>query len=196
MFQTGPRRRWNVLPSHTFSAFWLRSSVVSVLISLISDNALQEHRYYTNFLSGLRVAPPCGSPWQALPLDCTPPTRRAPSKPFISLGRLAQWKSARSAYGRSRVRTPQCPFDWEAGAALAQLGERQTEDLKVPGSIPGGGTFWHGAVVPKRLRGWTRNPLGSARAGSSPADCDFYVTHCCLPAPSFACSVGGLPAAV
>ena len=28
-----------------------------------------------------------------------------------------------------------------AGAALAQLGERQTEDLKVPGSIPGGGTL-------------------------------------------------------
>ena len=26
-----------------------------------------------------------------------------------------------------------------ARAALAQLGERQTEDLKVPGSIPGGG---------------------------------------------------------
>ena len=26
-------------------------------------------------------------------------------------------------------------------AALAQLGERQTEDLKVPGSIPGGGTL-------------------------------------------------------
>ena len=25
-------------------------------------------------------------------------------------------------------------------AAIAQLGERQTEDLKVPGSIPGGGT--------------------------------------------------------
>ena len=24
-------------------------------------------------------------------------------------------------------------------ASLAQLGERQTEDLKVPGSIPGGG---------------------------------------------------------
>ena len=33
-------------------------------------------------------------------------------------------------------------------AALAQLGERQTEDLKVPGSIPGGGTHWHlGRVV-------------------------------------------------
>ena len=27
-------------------------------------------------------------------------------------------------------------------AAIAQLGERQTEDLKVPGSIPGEGTFF------------------------------------------------------
>ncbi len=27
----------------------------------------------------------------------------------------------------------------EQNAAIAQLGERQTEDLKVPGSIPGGG---------------------------------------------------------
>ena len=26
-------------------------------------------------------------------------------------------------------------------ADIAQLGERQTEDLKVPGSIPGGGIF-------------------------------------------------------
>ena len=26
-------------------------------------------------------------------------------------------------------------------ASLAQLGERQTEDLKVPGSIPGGGIY-------------------------------------------------------
>ena len=30
---------------------------------------------------------------------------------------------------------------WTADAAIAQLGERQTEDLKVPGSIPGLGTF-------------------------------------------------------
>ena len=30
---------------------------------------------------------------------------------------------------------------WIADAAIAQLGERQTEDLKVPGSIPGLGTF-------------------------------------------------------
>ena len=28
-------------------------------------------------------------------------------------------------------------------AAIAQLGERQTEDLKVPGSIPGLGIFFH-----------------------------------------------------
>ena len=27
-------------------------------------------------------------------------------------------------------------------AAIAQLGERQTEDLKVPGSIPGGGKLF------------------------------------------------------
>ena len=35
-------------------------------------------------------------------------------------------------------------------AAIAQLGERQTEDLKVPGSIPGLGTIWPlraGAVI-------------------------------------------------
>ena len=33
-------------------------------------------------------------------------------------------------------------------ADIAQLGERQTEDLKVPGSIPGVGTLWHlGRVV-------------------------------------------------
>ena len=29
--------------SHTFSAFWLRSSVVSVLISLISDTMVIDH---------------------------------------------------------------------------------------------------------------------------------------------------------
>ena len=28
-----------------------------------------------------------------------------------------------------------------SNASIAQLGERQTEDLKVPGSIPGGGNF-------------------------------------------------------
>ena len=35
---------------------------------------------------------------------------------------------------------------YQLQAALAQLGERQTEDLKVPGSIPGGGIFAN--VVP------------------------------------------------
>ena len=34
----------------------------------------------------------------------------------------------------------QCAFA-EARAAIAQLGEHQTEDLKVPGSIPGLGIF-------------------------------------------------------
>lgn len=36
-----------------------------------------------------------------------------------------------------------------AAAAIAQLGERQTEDLKVPGSIPGLGTF--GATMRCRI---------------------------------------------
>ena len=31
---------------------------------------------------------------------------------------------------------------FEIAAAIAQLGERQTEDLKVPGSIPGLGIFF------------------------------------------------------
>ena len=34
------------------------------------------------------------------------------------------------------------------GAAIAQLGERQTEDLKVPGSIPGGGTTFFTQICP------------------------------------------------
>ena len=33
-------------------------------------------------------------------------------------------------------------------AAIAQLGERQTEDLKVPGSIPGCGTFFFSNQLP------------------------------------------------
>ena len=39
------------------------------------------------------------------------------------------------------VRSNQLSYGAPIMAALAQLGERQTEDLKVPGSIPGGGTF-------------------------------------------------------
>ena len=44
-------------------------------------------------------------------------------------------------------------------ADIAQLGERQTEDLKVPGSIPGGGTYsfasrvLRGPRVPRAVRG-------------------------------------------
>ena len=35
-------------------------------------------------------------------------------------------------------------------AAIAQLGERQTEDLKVPGSIPGRGTPFFSDLTLKR----------------------------------------------
>ena len=48
-------------------------------------------------------------------------------------------------------------------AAVAQLGERQTEDLKVPGSIPGVGI----CMIP--WRNWiTRLTTNQEIAGSSP----------------------------
>ena len=34
------------------------------------------------------------------------------------------------------------------------------------------------AVVAEWLRRWTRNPLGSARAGSNPADCAYFKAIC------------------
>ena len=43
-----------------------------------------------------------------------------------------------SIYGRCRDTKIECS---ECTAEIAQLGERQTEDLKVPGSIPGLGIF-------------------------------------------------------
>ena len=49
-----------------------------------------------------------------------------------------------AAIGKSRIHDGgECKQRTFAGAtaAIAQLGERQTEDLKVPGSIPGLGTF-------------------------------------------------------
>jgi hypothetical protein len=42
-------------------------------------------------------------------------------------------------------------------AAIAQLGERQTEDLKVPGSIPGLGSFVFLVCVVMCLRGCVRD---------------------------------------
>ena len=46
-------------------------------------------------------------------------------------------------------------------AAIAQLGERQTEDLKVPGSIPGLGSFAVIVCVVLCLRGIVRDGLCS-----------------------------------
>ena len=39
------------------------------------------------------------------------------------------------------------PMKQAPTAAIAQLGERQTEDLKVPGSIPGLGTLFSFCVL-------------------------------------------------
>ena len=51
------------------------------------------------------------------------------------------------ANGVVRVRLPVGARERERRASLAQLGERQTEDLKVPGSIPGGGNGAEGCVA-------------------------------------------------
>ncbi len=40
----------------------------------------------------------------------------------------------------------------ETGAEIAQLGERQTEDLKVAGSIPAFGTFFFSSYT--KMYGW------------------------------------------
>ena len=44
-------------------------------------------------------------------------------------------------------------------AAIAQLGERQTEDLKVPGSIPGGGID----IIIVQSNTWGYSSIGRAR---------------------------------
>ena len=49
-------------------------------------------------------------------------------------------------------------------AAIAQLGERQTEDLKVPGSIPGGGSMLMVPVAQRTRRETTNLKI----AGSNP----------------------------
>ena len=56
-------------------------------------------------------------------------------------------------------------------AAIAQLGERQTEDLKVPGSIPGGGMYSFAAsrvLCASRHPRRARSPYAKCfRSGSS-----------------------------
>ncbi len=63
-----------------------------------------------------------------------------------------------SLHARGRAYLPRR----HAFAAIAQLGERQTEDLKVPGSIPGGGT----ALVAQLVEHGSNKPRVG---GSSPS---------------------------
>ena len=58
-----------------------------------------------------------------------------------------------------------------ARAAIAQLGERQTEDLKVPGSIPGLGIS--SCYCSVAIQGHLRSP--TRRQGSSPAQSSTYM---------------------
>ena len=73
-----------------------------------------------------------------------------------------------------KVRAPGCGPGgrrFETGHAphgfLAQLVERQTEDLRVPGSIPGEPTTY-GRMPESGQKGRTVNPLASAYVGSNP----------------------------
>jgi hypothetical protein len=82
----------------------------------------------------------------------------------------------------SWVRAPREVFLLHVDGGVAQMVERSLSMREVQGSIPCISSFCvlhtPAADVPKRLRGWTRNPLGSARAGSSPAVCDAFLYDC------------------
>ena len=70
------------------------------------------------------------------------------------------WPADGREAGSTKLKVNRCErrYLWFAGdflwrgecvcgvASVAQLGERQTEDLKVPGSIPGRGTFSRSSV--------------------------------------------------
>lgn len=60
------------------------------------------------------------------------------STPLDHSGKVSCSEKARNA---SAIATAPCT-QIDMHAAIAQLGERQTEDLKVPGSIPGLGNFY------------------------------------------------------
>ena len=67
-------------------------------------------------------------------------------------------------------------------AAIAQLGERQTEDLKVPGSIPGGGSnkFFLYVMMCVSVAQWITHPSPKGKiAGSSPARDVNQITFIC-----------------
>ena len=91
----------------------------------------------------------------------TPPHPRPPS-PLEPLGFFGHWRflGLNELHRKRKLVNLACgghdyALDVHAIAAIAQLGERQTEDLKVPGSIPGLGTCSHFEQVGgprKRLR--------------------------------------------
>jgi hypothetical protein len=66
-----------------------------------------------------------------------------------------------SAFRKLSSQRPIGDLDVISIAAIAQLGERQTEDLKIPGSIPGLGIF----VKPSKLH--PQAPKSPLRAGTS-----------------------------
>ena len=131
---------------------------------------------------GLRVALPCRVRGMRGRWAAHHQRAAHPSKPF-DVGRLAQWKSARSAYGRSRVRTPQCPPLLHSPArdclSVAQLVEHVTVDVcdhRVAGSIPAAETFlspWGRASLAQSVE---RKALNLVVVGSSPTGGAFLRT--------------------
>ena len=84
-----------------------------------------------------------------------------PLQPFML--RVAQMVRAPGCGpGGRRFETGHAPHGF-----LAQLVERQTEDLRVPGPIPGEPTIY-GRMPESGQKGRTVNPLASAYVGSNP----------------------------
>ena len=69
-------------------------------------------------------------------------TKKVPNERLISGDCVQNHECEVFQHHAKMVRKVYRDPDFSSSAAIAQLGERQTEDLKVPGSIPGGGNFF------------------------------------------------------
>lgn len=105
-----------------------------------------------------------GPPWpngQGVGLLIRRLRARVPQGVLLGLGPKMR---RRSTWGRIRASAWRPADAFPSLAAIAQLGERQTEDLKVPGSIPGLGTLQRrGGLCARGARPSTRHPLGVAQ---------------------------------
>ena len=83
-------------------------------------------------------------------------------------------------FGLKISRAPPPPTHKQAScgnAAIAQLGERQTEDLKVPGTIPGLGIIFSGGGCPSNRKEMPQLLSGPRRAVSPTNRPSIHTTH-------------------